>query len=145
MGWNFVFFLMYEPLRSQLHYLMNTCEGKCTNNPSFWTSCRSSLCGFFSFSVTMMLSAFSEPNHRRDAYMQYFDIEFRVPDKWLLFNETIPLIQCMVLCLNMPSCLSVFVSKGETCKGYHFTQHYLRGLRFWYSKEETYFHKGNAL
>lgn len=57
----------------------------------------------FSLSFTMMLSAFSEPNSRR------VDIEFRVPDRRPLFNETIPLIQCMVLCVSAPSCLSVFV------------------------------------
>lgn len=148
MGWNFVFSIPYEPLRSQLHCLMNTCEGKCNNNPSFWTSCRLS----FSLSFTMILSAFSELNNLRAAYMQCFDIEFRIPDKRPLFNKTIPFIQFMVLCISMPSCLSVylyvclwvFVSKGETCKGYHFTHHYLTGLQFWYSEEETYFYKGNA-
>lgn len=62
--------------------------------------------------------------------MQYFDIECRVPDKRPLFNKTIPLLQCMNLCLSMPSCLSVFVSKGETCKGYYFTHRYLTGLLF---------------
>lgn len=44
MGWNFVFSIPYELLRSQLHYLMNTYKGKCAHNPSFWISCRSSLC-----------------------------------------------------------------------------------------------------
>lgn len=92
------------------------------------------------------ISAFSEPNNIRVAYMKSFDIELRVPEKEPLFNETTPLhvLQCMILCLNMPSCLSVFVSKGETCKGYHFTHRYLTGLQFWYSKEERYFSKGNA-
>lgn len=99
----------------------------------------------FTFSVTMMISAFSEPNNLRVAYMQFFDIEFRVPENRPLFNETIPLIQCMVLCVSMQSCLSVFVSKGETCKGYHFTHRYLTGLQFWYSEEETYFYKGNDI
>lgn len=97
------------------------------------------------FSVTMMISAFSEPNNLRVAYMQYFDIEFRVPDKRPLFNETIPLIQCMVRCVSMPLCLSVFVSYGGTCKGYYFTHRYLTGLQFWYYEEETYFYKGNAI
>lgn len=63
----------------------------------------------FSLSFTMMLCAFSEPNNLRDTYMQYFDIEFRVPDKRPLFNETIPLIQCLVLCVSMPSfCLCLY-------------------------------------
>lgn len=73
-----------------------------------------------------------------------FDIEFRVPEKEPLFNETTPLLQCMILCLYMSLSLSVFVSKRETCKGYHFTHHYLTGLRFWYSEEERHFSKGNA-
>lgn len=82
----------------------------------------------FSLSFTMMLYAFPEPNNLRDAYMQYFDMEFRIPDNRPLFNKTIPFIQFMVLYISMPSCLSVFVSKGEKCKGYHFTHRYLTGL-----------------
>lgn len=99
----------------------------------------------FTFSVTMMISAFSEPNNLKVAHLQHFDIDFRVPNKRSLFNETIPLIQCMVRCVSMPSCLSVFVSYGGTCKGYHFTHRYLTGLQFWYYEEETYFYKGNAI
>lgn len=47
----------------------------------------------------------------------------------------------MILCVCMPSCLSVFVSKGDKCKGYHFTHRYLTGLQFWYFEEEKYFYK----
>lgn len=64
----------------------------------------------FSPSFTMMLSSFSEPNSRR------VDIGFRVPDKRPLFNETIQLLQCMVLCVSMPSCLSVLYQMEKPAK-----------------------------
>lgn len=93
----------------------------------------------------MMMSMLTEQNNLEVAFMQYFDMGFRVPDKDPLFNGTISFMQCMVFCLSMPSCLSVFVSNRETCTGYHFTHRYLTGLQFLNSNEETYFFKGNTL
>lgn len=100
--------------------------------PHFEQSCRWSW-WFLVFRLLWCYMRFQIPN------------KCRVPDKRPLFNETILLLKCMILCVCMPSCQSVFVSKGETCKGYHFTHRYLTGLLFWYSEEETYFCKGNAL
>lgn len=96
-------------------------------------------------SLVIMISAFSEPNNIKVALMKSFDMKYRVPEKEPLLNTTIPLLQCMILCVYMPSCLSVFVSKGETCKGYQFTHRYLVEPRFSYSEEERFFSKGNAI
>lgn len=93
----------------------------------------------------MMMSMLTEQNNLEVAFMQYYDMGFLVPDKDPLFNGTISFMQCMVFCLSMPSCLSVFVSSRDTCTGYHFTHHYKAGLQFLNSSEETYFFKGNTL
>lgn len=97
------------------------------------------------FSVPMIILTLTEQNNFEVAFMQYFDMGFLVPDKEPLFNETISFMQCMVRCLSMPLCLSVFVSNRETCREYHFTHRYLAGLQFWNSDEETYFFKGSTL
>ncbi|XP_052677802.1 uncharacterized protein LOC128158867 [Crassostrea angulata] len=73
--------------------------------------------------------------------MQNFDMQYIVPEKEPLFNETIPLMQCMVLCLSMSSCLSVFVSNKNTCNGYHFTHRHPTGIQFHRSEDDSYFYK----
>lgn len=96
-------------------------------------------------SVPIIISTLNVQNNFEVAFMQYFDMGLLVPDKEPLFNETISFMQCMVRCLSMSSCLSVFVSNRETCRGYHFTHRHLAGLQFWNSDEETYFFKGSTL
>lgn len=70
----------------------------------------------FSLSFTMMLSAFPEPNNLRDAYMQYFDMEFRIPDNRPLFDKTIPFTQSwffIFLCHHVCLCL---YQRGKSAK-----------------------------
>lgn len=96
----------------------------------------------FSLSVVMVFTR-TDPNNFEIAFMQYFDMQYIVPEKEPLFNETIPLMQCMVLCLSMSSCLSVFVSNKNTCNGYHFTHRHPTGIQFHRSEDDSYFYKGN--
>lgn len=98
----------------------------------------------FSLSTTIiMVFTRTDPNNFDVAFMQYFDMQYLVPEIETLFNETIPIMQCMVLCLSMSSCLSVFVSNENTCNGYHFTHRHVIGLQFHYSENDFYFFKGN--
>lgn len=97
----------------------------------------------FSLSTTIIVPTLTGPYYFEDCFMQYFDMKFLVPEIEPLFNETIPMMQCMVRCLSMSSCLSVFVSNENTCNGYHFTHRHVIGLQFHYSENDFYFFKGN--
>lgn len=59
------------------------------------------------------------------------DMDNLVPDLEPLFIKNIPLLQCMISCVDLPSCLSVYASKlGGTCKGYRFSHRHKTGLNF---------------
>lgn len=60
-----------------------------------------------------------------------------------LFEKTLPLLQCLISCIALPSCLSVFASKqGETCKGYQFSHRHKTGINFLHVEGVTYYAKG---
>lgn len=44
-------------------------------------------------------------------FRQNVDMDNLVPDLEPLFIKNIPLLECMISCVDLPSCLSVFVSK----------------------------------
>lgn len=71
------------------------------------------------------------------------DMDNLVPDLEPLFIKNIPLLQCMISCVDLPSCLSVYASElGGTCKGYRFSHRHKTGLNFRHVEGEIYYFKG---
>lgn len=76
-------------------------------------------------------------------FRQNVDMDNLVPDLEPLFIKNIPLLECMISCVDLPSCLSVFVSKqGGTCKGFYFSHRHKAGLNFRHVEDEIHYFRG---
>lgn len=94
-------------------------------------------------SVCIGAGAIISTEFSSSVFRQNVDMVNLVPDLEPLFIKNLPLLQCMISCVDLSSCLSVYASKqGGTCKGYQFSHRHKTGLNFRHVEGEIYYFKG---
>lgn len=95
-----------------------------------------------SFSTCLLIFTFAEQNLLQNAFSQVPNMNNIIPDTDPLFEEKVSLLQCMSLCVTLLPCLSVFVAKRGSCRGYQLSHRHLNGVGFLSAEGETYYYKG---
>lgn len=94
------------------------------------------------FSTCLLIFTFAEQNLLQNAFSQVPNMNNIIPDTDPLFEEKGSLQQCMSLCVTLLPCLSVFVAKRGSCRGYQLSHRHLNGVGFLSAEGETYYYKG---
>lgn len=94
-------------------------------------------------SVCLEAGVIALQGYPSSVFRQAVEMNNVLPEIAPLFEKTLPLLQCLISCIALPSCLSVFASKqGETCKGYQFAHRHKTGINFLHVEGVTYYAKG---
>lgn len=94
-------------------------------------------------SVCLEAGVIALQGYQSSVFRQAVEMNNVLPEIAPLFEKTLPLLQCLISCIALPSCLSVFASKqGETCKGYQFSHRHKTGINFLHVEGVTYYAKG---
>lgn len=94
-------------------------------------------------SVCLEAGVIALQGYPSSVFRQAVEMNNVLPEIAPLFEKTLPLLQCLISCIALPSCLSVFASKqGETCKGYQFSHRHKTGINFLHVEGVTYYAKG---